>query len=102
MASNSLRLEHGILPLQGALDRDAVTALWPRLQPVLGQLHGVDLTAVSHIDSAGVALLAALAARARSQGQALVVTGAPAGLDELSAAYRLGTDLDFTASTAAS
>ncbi|MFI3488031.1 hypothetical protein, partial [Klebsiella pneumoniae] len=48
------------------------------------------------------ALLAELAARARKAGHALAISGAPAGFNELSAAYRLSPDLDFNATSAAS
>lgn len=102
MASNSLRLDEGTLRLQGGLDRDAAIALWPQLLAVAGTVQRLDLAAVGHIDSAGVALLAELAARVRGQGRELILHGAPAGLDELRAAYRLGADLDFNATTAAS
>ena len=54
------------------------------------------------MDSAGLALLAELAARARKAGHALAISGAPAGFNELSAAYRLSPDLDFNATSAAS
>lgn len=102
MASNSLHLDDGTLRLQGELDRDAATALWPRLGTMAGNVRRVDLAGVTGIDSAGVALLAELAARVRQQGHVLVLDGAPAGLNELRAAYRLGADLDFNATTATS
>ncbi len=46
-----------------------------------------------------MALLAELSARMRSNGGA-TIAGAPVGLDELRAAYRLSPDLDFNASSA--
>src|SRR5690606_41598623 len=57
--------------------------------------HGIGrvrLQQVESIDSAGIALLAALAAR---NGEGLVVEGAPAGLAELRDAYRLDDRLRF-------
>lgn len=101
MASNSLRLEDGSVRLHGALDRAAATTLWPQLLALAAGTHVLDLTAVSRVDSAGVALLAELATRVRLHGRELVINGAPAGLNELRAAYRLGADLDFNATTAA-
>ena len=50
-----------------------------------------DLTAVSRVDSAGVALLAELAERCGGVN----IDGAPAGLAELRAAYRLTPALAF-------
>lgn len=104
MASNTTapRLEQGTLHLSGALDRAAVVALWPRLQAIAGDVRALDLAAVTGVDSAGVALLAELAARARRRGHGLALQGAPTGLTELEAAYRLSPDLDFNAFTAAS
>lgn len=101
MASNTpLALDNGMLRLAGVLDRSAVIALWPQLQALVGGLQGIDLQQVPRVDSAGVALLAELAARARDQGRVVSLTGAPAGLVELCAAYRLAPDLDFNAITA--
>jgi len=97
-----VRLDQGTLRVTGALDRSAVIALWPQLQGMVKGAQALDLTAVPRVDSAGVALLAELAARVRTEGRVLAIQGTPAGLTELEAAYRLSADLDFTAPTAAS
>ena len=103
MASNALALLEGdTLRLRGVLDRAAVIALWPQLQALPAQLARLELGEVERVDSAGLALLAELAARARKAGHALAISGAPAGFNELSAAYRLSPDLDFNAASAAS
>lgn len=104
MASNGLqaRLDGDTLHLSGVLDRQAVTAVWPQVQALAGRYQRLDLSAVPRLDSAGVALLAELATRVRAQGQALAVQGTPEGFNELRAAYRLGADLDFQATSAAS
>ncbi|MCO7486459.1 STAS domain-containing protein [Stenotrophomonas maltophilia] len=103
MASNALALlEADTLRLRGVLDRAAVIALWPQLQALPAQLARLELGEVERVDSAGLALLAELAARARKAGHALAISGAPAGFNELSAAYRLSPDLDFNATSAAS
>ncbi|WP_447898338.1 STAS domain-containing protein [Stenotrophomonas sepilia] len=103
MASNALALLEGdTLRLRGVLDRAAVIALWPQLQALPTQLARLELGEVERVDSAGLALLAELAARARKAGHALAISGAPAGFNELSAAYRLSPDLDFNATSAAS
>ncbi|EMI47632.1 MULTISPECIES: STAS domain-containing protein [Stenotrophomonas] len=103
MASNALALLEGdTLRLRGVLDRAAVIALWPQLQALPAQLARLELGEVERVDSAGLALLAELAARARKAGHALAISGAPAGFNELSAAYRLSPDLDFNATSAAS
>ena len=80
------------LHFAGALLRADVAALCK--QATTTRLEGVrrfDLTAASRVDSAGVALLAELAERCGG----VVIDGAPAGLAELRAAYRLTPALAF-------
>ncbi|KWV14209.1 STAS domain-containing protein [Xanthomonas translucens pv. translucens] len=98
-----LRRDGDTLALSGVLDRAAATALWPAALPLLAGARALDLREVSRVDSAGLALLAELAARLHAQGQAEVALhGAPAGLTDLSAAYRLAPTLDFQSPPAAS
>ena len=80
------------LRFTGALLRDQVAGAWRHALPLLVGARRFDLTALTRVDSAGVALLAELAARA---GSGLTIGGAPAGLAELRAAYRLQPDLGF-------
>lgn len=87
------RLVDGTLVFSGVLDRAAVVALWPQLSKAAGHVLTLDLQTVTALDSAGLALLAELA----DGGAALL--GQPAGLDELSTAYRLGPQLGFASST---
>ena len=82
------------LTFAGTLDRGAVAGLWAQLQKSVAGVRRFDLSAVDGVDSAGLALLAELAALA---GGAVSVQGHPAGLDELRAAYRLQDDLSFAA-----
>lgn len=81
------------LAFAGTLDRAAVVALWPQASKALAGVRRFDLTAVSSVDSAGLALLAELAAQAGG----VSVHGQPAGLDELRTAYRLQDNLSFAA-----
>lgn len=81
----------GRLVFSGAIDRPACAGLWKQLQALPGAVRTVDLTAAIRIDSAGLALLAELAAL----NPGAVVVGAPAGLDELRAAYRLDEALGY-------
>lgn len=73
------------LVFSGALDRAACATLWKQLQALPGRVGQLDLSAVLDVDSAGLALLAEIAGR----DPGVEVVGAPAGLDELRAAYRL-------------
>ncbi|MNM35116.1 hypothetical protein D3C81_457880 [compost metagenome] len=97
----TFRVEGDTLHLAGVLDRGAVTELWPRLVRALGPARQLDLQTVERIDSAGLALVSELADRLRAQGGGNV-TGTPAGLQELCAAYRLSPSLDFNAPSAGS
>ena len=102
VASNAtFRTEGDTLLLAGVINREAVVALWPQLTRALAPVRQLDLGAVDGIDSAGLALLGELAARLRAHGIGNV-SGSPAGLDELCAAYRLSPSLDFNASSAGS
>jgi phospholipid transport system transporter-binding protein len=81
------------LSFAGALLRADVAALWRQATAQLQGIRRFDLTAVTRVDSAGVALLAELADRCGG----VVVDGTPAGLAELRAAYRLTPSLRFAA-----
>lgn len=112
------------LRFAGALVRDQVPALWRQALQLAAGARRFDLTAVSRVDSAGVALLAELAGLASRTGggtdggaaatgaamgagmpaaaetgrlafHGVEIDGNPAGLAELRAAYRLKPDLDF-------
>lgn len=90
----SLRVDGDALVFAGALDRPAVAALWPIAIAAIGQARRFDLRTVSHVDSAGLALLTELAAR---RDYALGLEGDPPGLAELRAAYRLDAHLAYEA-----
>jgi phospholipid transport system transporter-binding protein len=89
----SLARDGDALRISGALLAATVPGLWRLAR---GQaLHGVtrfDLRGVDRVDSAGVALLAELAARCDGE---VALEGDPAGLPELCAAYRLSPSLAF-------
>lgn len=77
------------LRFEGALVREAVPALWRAAKAQAAGAARLDITPVTRIDSAGLALLSALAA------DGLPVAGDPPGLAGLRAAYRLDADLGF-------
>ncbi|MDR6139715.1 phospholipid transport system transporter-binding protein [Pseudoxanthomonas sp. SORGH_AS 997] len=66
MSTATLRREGTALVFSGALDRAAAQALWPSAQRALDGARRLDVSAVSALDSAGLALLVALAARLRA------------------------------------
>ena len=92
----TVRREGDALVFSGALDRGAAAALWAPASKSLAGAQRIVLTNVTTVDSAGLALLAELAARLRAAGAMPSIKGEPAGLSELRAAYRLTTPgLDF-------
>lgn len=88
-----------LLRLRGRLDRDNVPALWPQALRALDGAQGLDLHGVEALDSAGLALLAELAARIATHG-AVRIEGQPTGLAGLCAAYRMTPDLKRSEGTA--
>ena len=92
MAAADVRRDGEALVFSGALQRAAVAALWPRALASLAGSRRFDLRAVGQLDSAGLAMLAELAARADA---GVVVDGAPAGLHALCEAYRLDASLGY-------
>ena len=87
------------LVFSGAIDRDAAAALWLPASQSLAGVQRIVLTNVTTVDSAGLALLAELAARLRAAGIAPRIEGEPPGLPDLRAAYRLTPGLDFPGAT---
>ena len=96
-APATVRRDGDALVFAGALDRAAAAALWAQAAAQLAGVQRFVLTNVTTVDSAGLALLAELAARARAAGAVPRVEGQPAGLADLQAAYRLTPELDFPA-----
>ena len=90
-AAALLRRDGEALVFAGVLTRDVVEALWRQALPQLSGVRRLDLGEVRSVDSAGLALLAELAARA----DGAMVVGQPEGLGDLRAAYRLDESLAF-------
>jgi len=82
------------LAFSGAIDRDACARLWAQASAQTVGVERVDLTAVTGVDSAGLALLAEVVDRIHPRPNVLLPEGA-AGLTELRAAYRLDSGLAF-------
>ncbi len=84
------------LVFTGTLDRAAAAGLWPTAVAQLEGARGFDLRGLASVDTAGLALLAELAARIRTAtGADPRIDGEPAGLAGLRNAYRLAESLDY-------
>jgi phospholipid transport system transporter-binding protein len=95
----SVQRDGDALVFAGAIDRAAAAVLWPKALAALSGVQRIVLTKVTTVDSAGLALLAELAARLRAVGSEARIEGEPAGLSDLRAAYRLTPGLDFPGAT---
>ena len=89
--SPRVRRDGAALQLSGTLDRNAATTLWSQASAAVGGARVRDVTAVDAVDSAGLAMLVALAARMDD----VRIEGAPRGMADLLAAYRLQPTLAF-------
>ena len=92
-----VRRDGDALAFAGALDRAAVTGLWPQALAASAGAQRIVLTEVTIVDSAGLAMLAELAPRLRAAGGPVALEGEPPGLPDLRAAYRLTPGLDYPA-----
>ncbi len=90
-AAATVRRDGTTLAFAGALDRAAAAALWPDALLLSPGAERFDLSAVTSVDSAGLALLVELAQRVGG----VAVAGEPPGLDGLRRAYRLSPTLSF-------
>ncbi|MCD9004911.1 STAS domain-containing protein [Luteimonas sp. XNQY3] len=89
-AAASVRRDGDALAFAGDVVAASVPALWSQAQAGRAGTARLDLSAVTTLDSAGLALLAELAG-----GGALAVAGNPPGLAELCRAYRLTPTLAY-------
>ena len=89
-AAASVRRDGDALAFAGAVSAVAVPALWNEARRLRAGASRLDLHDVTALDSAGLALLAELAADGP-----LDVHGTPPGLTELCGAYRLTPTLGY-------
>ncbi|HMB42945.1 MAG TPA: STAS domain-containing protein [Luteimonas sp.] len=89
----SLTRDADALRFGGELLTPRIRDTWTRALPMLAGVRRFDVAGVTHVDSAGIALLAELAQRAGG----VAIDGDPAGLSALRAAYRLTPALGYAA-----
>lgn len=81
--------ENGQLRLQGELDQDFLVPLWEAREEATQGVETIDLSEVSRVDTAGVALLMHLVAHIRAQGRAASITGKSEKMKTLVELYNL-------------
>ncbi|HEY2455354.1 MAG TPA: lipid asymmetry maintenance protein MlaB [Scandinavium sp.] len=85
--------EGGRLSLQGELDQDFLVPLWDVREEVTQGIDIIDLSAITRVDTAGVALLMHLVASIRQQGTSVNIVGKSEKMNTLVQLYNLPPDL---------
>ncbi|MEM6161678.1 lipid asymmetry maintenance protein MlaB [Erwinia sp. P6884] len=85
----SWQSEAGRLQLAGVLERETLLTLWEKRFDVMKQIDTIDVSALSRVDSAGLALLVHLRQIAQQQGKTLRFSGITDKLSSLIALYNL-------------
>jgi ABC-type transporter Mla MlaB component len=77
------------LKLEGALEIGRIADLWPSLRDRCAGIASIDLSAVTELDSSGVAMIRCLQALAERGGRRPEVLSAPARLTQIGLAHRV-------------
>lgn len=77
------------LALRGELDQDTLNSLWQERAQVMQDVSVIDLSAVSRVDTAGLALLLHLIDGAKQSGRAVRLDSASDNLRTLVQLYNL-------------
>nr|WP_024966674.1 lipid asymmetry maintenance protein MlaB [Pantoea sp. IMH] len=85
----SWQSEGNQLRLAGVLERETLLALWEARYGVMKQIDTIDVSALSRVDSAGLALLVHLQQIAQQQGNTLKFSGITDKLHSLISLYNL-------------
>ncbi|RTP18815.1 lipid asymmetry maintenance protein MlaB [Enterobacter roggenkampii] len=81
------------LKLSGELDQDLLNTLWDKRHEAMQGVTVIDLTDVTRVDTAGVALLAHLVAVGKKQGASVTLRGASENVVTLAQLYNLPQDV---------
>ena len=81
------------LALRGELDQELILPLWNARAQATDGVSTIDLSDVSRVDSAGVALLVHFVALVRRQGKTAQVVGKSENLQTLVSLYNLPADM---------
>lgn len=81
------------LLLSGELDQDFLNPLWEARDQAMQGVTCIDLSDISRVDTAGIALLAHLVAAGRTQGLQVSLAGASDNVITLAQLYNLPQDV---------
>lgn len=76
-----------MLALSGVLDRDSLVEFWDKRQTLLSQIERIDVSALTHVDSTGLAMLVRLKGEYHSQQRHLSILGVSDNLNTLMELY---------------
>ena len=81
------------LLLSGELDQDYLNPLWEARDQAMQGVTCIDLSGISRVDTAGIALLAHLVAAGKQQGLQVSLAGASDNVVTLAQLYNLPQDV---------
>lgn len=81
------------LKLSGELDQDLLNPLWDKRHEAMQGVTVIDLTDVTRVDTAGIALLAHLVAVGKKQRASVTLRGASENVVTLAQLYNLPQDV---------
>lgn len=81
------------LKLSGELDQDLLNPLWDKRHEAMQGVTRIDLSDVTRVDTAGIALLTHLIAEGKKQGKNVALHGASDNVVTLAQLYNLPQDV---------
>lgn len=81
------------LALSGELDQDLLNPLWDARHEAMQGVTQIDLSSITRVDTAGVALLVHLIAEGKKHGMAVSLLGASENVVTLAQLYNLPEDV---------
>lgn len=91
----TINTSQGTVKIQGYLDCSGVEEIWSSAKDAATSAKIIDVSAVTGMDSVGLAMIALLVAQ--SQRARVIVPTDSTGFDDLRAAYRMSATFDFDA-----
>lgn len=88
-ASLNWEKRDNVLYFQGTLDRETLLPAWQQRKALLADINTIDISALEHIDSTGLALFVHLKAEMEAQNRQFIIQGASERFQTLITLYDL-------------
>ncbi|HEJ9627659.1 lipid asymmetry maintenance protein MlaB [Proteus sp. GOKU] len=88
-ASLNWEKKEGVLYFQGTLDRETLLPVWQKRKTLLADINIIDISALGHIDSTGLALFVHLKAEMEEQNRQFIIQGVSERFQTLITLYDL-------------